>query len=44
MLMMDADKSLSFVDPLTLPFFAKMTPYYALPMRSKLDDNPYFRG
>jgi hypothetical protein len=29
---------------LTLPFFAKMTPYYALPMALELDANPYYRG
>jgi type IV secretion system protein VirD4 len=44
LLTLDADKTLAFVDPLAMPFMAKMTPYYKLPMAAGLDANPYFKG
>lgn len=44
MLTLDADKALSFVDPLTLPFFAEMRPYYVQAACAGLDPNPYYRG
>ncbi len=43
-LTLDAHKSLSLVDSLMLPVFAKMNPCCALRMSAELDPNPHYRG
>jgi len=44
MLMLHADKILSFVDPLIPPVLAKMNPRHALPTLVELGSNPHYRG